>query len=97
MSIKIKIANEQDYGQLQGGVPRVIPRGPKTALVIHDYPGGNSAIVATRREALKKRVALNTPAGPRLFVAALIWDFHGQPCEQMSLRNGGKPYPRIRD
>lgn len=88
---KVPKATEEDYIEIQGGVPKVSREG-KIKTVIHDYPKGEGMIVRSHIE--HGTVNLNTSRGSREFKIDLLKQFHGDPCEKQSRSSGGEGYER---
>lgn len=91
--MNIPIANNEDYVEIQGGVPKISKRG-KLTVVTHDYDEGGGMQVASHID--HGTVILETKKGARLFNVDWLKQFHGEPCEAQSRKVGGEGYPRIR-
>lgn len=85
----VREATEADFQKIQGGKPRI--EGNK---VIHDYPGGEGMIVTGHKNPLKEKVTLDVDGEAVSFPARLLKEFHGQPCETLSKKEGGEGYER---
>ncbi|OGC93234.1 hypothetical protein A2899_00265 [Candidatus Amesbacteria bacterium RIFCSPLOWO2_01_FULL_49_25] len=84
-----------DYVARQGGMPTVETRG-KLTIIIHDYPSGGGLVVTSHHSVEHYGTAiLQGDNALRLFLVALLREFHGDPCERQSLTNGGHPYDRF--
>lgn len=87
-------AEPHHYTEIQGGYPLVFREG-NINIVHHNYPAGDGMLVRTHNPLESYGTAiLNTSDGPRTFQAALLRQFHGEPCERASRVQGGKGYER---
>lgn len=89
----------KDWLDVQGGKPKVDKQGQLT-VITHDYPGGNGMVV-TSHKSVEEYGTVNITLGKfmkrtRSFPIALLRQFHGEPCERESLKNGGEGYDRFR-
>lgn len=91
----VRTPNASEWEAIQGGQPIVL-ENPSSSIfeIIHAYEDsqesyiGPLAIVPTSREQLMGTVlvhlALPSAADDVVTPAALIWKYHGEPCEQRS-------------
>lgn len=88
--------SEKDWLDLQGGKPRVTINEPLT-IVTHDYPAGGGMIVKSHI-AIEEMGSVNILVNGKIVEVptALIRQFHGEPCEKVSLTTGGHGYERDR-
>jgi len=84
-------ATEEDYIEVQGGIPQVTKKG-KLTVVTHDYTGGDGMIVSSHID--HGTVTIPTSTGPKEFKVDLLKRFHGDPCQTQSNKVGGASYPR---
>jgi len=91
------LATPNDYKEKQGGIPTIYEL-PKQTIIIYDYPEGNGAIVDSHKTVEEYgTVRHKTQSGDiKLFACALLWEHHGQPCENQSQQGAGGIYKRIK-
>ena len=91
---KIAQAENKHYQEVQGGVPKVEEKNGLT-VVTHSYEGGEGMVVRSHKTLEDYgTVVLSTSEGPRVFQTGMLRRFHGNPCENESLRAGGPGYDR---
>lgn len=83
----------KDWEQVQGGKPTVKRVGPRQYDVIHNYenpddPSGTGVVVPTSLHTLEnwstKIVTVIIDKKEVEFPVALLWKYHGRPCEGRS-------------
>lgn len=88
---KIPDALPYDYTELQGGYPSVSKQG-KLFVVEHNYlpEGERMKATSSRNPDNSEKVVYQVSSGMKQFLADLLWRHHGQPCEERTIRNGGR-------
>lgn len=85
----------EEWDEAQGGKPTVV-NSEAPSQVVHDYPGGSGAIVKSIKSVSEMGFTFLKVGGRVLmFPIALLWKFHGEPCEAKSSKTGAK-YPRVK-
>jgi hypothetical protein len=86
----------EDWRTIQGGIPQVVPVGPGLYNVIHNYinsedPSGTGVVVPTSVSTLErwknKTISIIVNGRRISFPIALLWSYHGKPCEKRSKGN----------
>lgn len=98
-STSLRFANEEDYTRQQGGVPAVYEL-PRQTFIHHNYPGATAAgALVSSSKTIEEYGTIRLPApgpgGYKDFAVALLWEMHGQPCENQSQKGKGGRYPRV--
>lgn len=90
------LAGYSDYLNANQSTGLELRGNPNRGLVyiVHYGVNGQDIVVPTHNISQFQLVGLNG-FSQRYFVSALLWQFHGNPCEVRSSRLGGDRYPRL--
>lgn len=88
----MRLAREQDYERLQGGIPFV--KFKDGLWHIQHHPKIGSPLVKTRRDPLEEDVSIDLDGETVIFKSGLLYQFEGYPCELESIRRGGAGWER---
>lgn len=86
MTMQIRKATDADYIAEQGWKPKIEVKGGGLINVVHD----DGTVVPTRESDLAQTVFLDVGGGLVEFLTYLLKRFHGDPCEGLTRREGGK-------
>ena len=92
-----KWATYPDYLSANGSLGLEIIRLPNGLYIVrHKFNGKIVEVRSHQEQVIRYGVTFLSNFPGRLFAGCLLWQFHGQPCEQYSRRLGGDGYPQVR-
>lgn len=97
-----KRPTQEDWREVQGGKPEIVFKSDKLCYVIHRYenkrdPSGTGAVIPTSINEVrgwggKKTLTMDIKGRQVEFPIAMLWKFHGKPCEN----NSKSRYDRVK-